>query len=51
MDVGLFWWYSRKMALDIIGFRQILIWRKTDMQVKHLAFLYYCWMGWNRVNS
>ena len=38
MDVGLFWWYRRKMALEIIGFRQILICRKSDLAVKHLAF-------------
>lgn len=39
LDVGLFWWYRRKMALEIIGFRQILICRKSGLQVKHLAFL------------
>lgn len=38
VDVGLFWWYRRKMALDVIGFRQILICRKSGLQVKHLAF-------------
>ena len=39
LDVGLFWWYRRKMALEIIGFRQILNCRKSGLQVKHLAFL------------
>ena len=51
MEVGSFRGNCKDVASDVIGFWPISIKRITDLQVKHLAFLCYCWMGWNRVNS